>query len=782
MPTGSSSTWVNRTGIGSPTNVTAKVNFYGSPIREWIIGPGFLCTPYTYLYFDVALTAYNSTNSYPNGMATYDSLRIFYSIDCGTTWNRLTAYGKNSSFTNSLQTLSINLSQFSGNGLAIAFQAFRETTSSNDYDLHLDNILIKNEFPYDLSVVDLVSPVEANCYGNEAVTVRVKNSGLNTIDFSQEPLTVEVTENNVSQYHETLIVSSGTLVAGNHIDVHLPSVIMSNQGVYNFNVLISHNLDSNLANNVLQKNYTVNNPDLIISGDTLICEGDSALLSAVASAYGNVLISGFNDTLYNIPDNLGNGVISSITLNLPTSVLASSVLEVIIDSLTHTYVGDLKMELYAPNNSYITLVNRRGSNGDNYINTVFTMNATTPITSGLAPFTGQFLPEESFANLTGTANGTWRLKVMDLGIGDVGKLHKWTIKILAPNSIVSYSWSNGQNSPTIIVSPTSTQTYTLTVTDANGCTTSNNFTVSIGGQAGSINLGNDTILCVGQSLTLDAGSNFTNYLWSNGQQTQSIVVSASGTYWVHATDACGTIADTITVNFNPLPDATLSDYDVCANQTLTLSLSNNCATYLWSNGSIYDSLSVPTHTPGIFSYQVTVTDCNGCTNTGSSTVTVYESPVVNLGMDTLICQNQTLLLDAGNHDLYLWSNGSTSQTVLVDASQYPVGTYVYSVTVTNANGCSTTDDIIIIIDPCTSARGEVNNSCRIYPNPAKEWIVLENLPVQSHIEVINQKGQKVYEFINKYSNEVFNIQLLPTGIYLIKVTNNTSQTFKLIKE
>ncbi len=782
VPAGTTSMWVNRTGIGSPTNVTAKVNFYGSPIREWIVGPGFLCTPYTYLYFDVAVTAYNSSNPYTSGMANNDSLRVFYSTDCGNTWKRLTAFGKNSGFTNSLQTLSINLSQFSGNGLAIAFQAFRETTSANDYDLHIDNILIKNEFPFDLSVHQLVSPTSKTCYGNEPVMVRIKNTGINTMDFAQNPLTVEVMVNNGQVYHQAVTVSSGTLAAGNETDISLPAIDMTYQGTYNFVVQLNHNLDNNNVNNILQTTITVNNPDVIITGDTLICQGESTLLSAVASAYGNVLVSDFNNTPYNIPDNLGNGIISSITLNLPTSVLASSVLEIIIDSLTHPYVGDLKMELYAPNNSFITLVNKRGGNGDNYINTVFTMNATTPITSGTAPFTGQFLPEESFTNLTGTANGTWRLKVMDLGIGDVGTLHKWTIKILAPNSIVSYSWSSGQNTPSIMVTPINTQTYMLTVTDANGCTVSGGFTVNIGGQIGSINLGNDSTLCEGQSVTLDAGSAFTNYVWNTGAQTQSIIVNTSGTYWVHATDACGTVADTITLNFNPLPDASLSNYSVCANQTLTLSLSNNCATYLWSNGFTSDFLIVPTDISGTFSYQVTVTDCNGCTNIGSSIVTVYESPVLDLGPDTLICQNQTLLLDAGNHDTYIWSNGATSQTILIDGLQYPEGNYTYSVTVTNANGCTNTDDIIIIIDPCTSIENNENISCRMYPNPAKEWIALENLPVQSYIEIIDNNGNKVYEFMNKHSIEKLDIQSLSAGIYLIKITNNSSQTFVLIKE
>ncbi|MCX7862081.1 MAG: proprotein convertase P-domain-containing protein [Bacteroidales bacterium] len=770
VPTGTSSTWVNRTGLGNTNNVTAKVNFYGSPIREWILGPAFLCTPYTYLYFDVAVTAYNSNNAYTNGMGNNDSLRVFYSTDCGNTWKRLTAFGKNSGFTNNLQTKTIPLSQFSGMGIAIAFQAFRETSSANDYDLHIDNILIKNEFPYDLSVNQLINPTIKDCYGNEAISVELKNTGLNTIDFNQEAVLVNVTVNN-GQYNENINLSSGTLAPGSTLTVNFPTINMSTQGTYNFNIQLTYNSDLNASNNSLQSSFTVNNPAVSISGDTLICTGNTTQLAATATAYGSVLTSSSNSTPYNIPDNIGNGVFSNITLNTPSNIQASSVLEVIIDSLTHGYVGDLKIELYAPNNSFVTLVNRKGGNGDNFIKTVFTMNATTSIVNGTAPFTGQFQPEQSFSNLTGSANGTWRLKVMDLAPGDVGILHKWTIKILVPNAIVSYTWNNGQNTPTISVSPISTQTYTITVTDMKGCTATSNFTVNVAGQVSSVNLGNDTTICQGQSITLNAGNNFTNYVWNTGQNTQTIQVSQSGTYWVQATNECGTVSDTITITVNPLPNANLNNYTVCANNNLTLSLANNCATYSWSTGATTESIVVPTQVPGNYTYQVTVTDCNGCSNTGISVITVNSNPSVNLGNDTLICQNQTLLLNAGVHNSYIWSDASTSQTILFDASQYPIGTYTYSVTVTNTYGCTATDTIQIITDPCTQNIHTELSTILIYPNPASEYIVIDRAPIGYSICITNSLGQTVLSTSIHKTTEKLSLKELPSGVYFMLIAN-----------
>ncbi|MCX7954428.1 MAG: proprotein convertase P-domain-containing protein [Bacteroidales bacterium] len=772
VPSGTSSTWVSRTGLGSNNNITAKVNFYGSPIREWILGPAFICTPYTYLYFDVALTAYNSNNIYPNGMGNNDSLRIFYSTDCGNTWKRLTAYGKNSGFTNNLQTKIISLSQYAGMGIAIAFQAFRETTSANDYDLHLDNILIKNEFPYDLSVNTLLSPTIKDCYGNEPVIVQLKNTGLNTINFSENPVSIHVQVNN-GLYNENITITTGTLLPGDVLNINLPSITMITQGTYNFKVQITFNPDLNLNNNILQTSITVYNPNVSILGDTLICNGNSTHLHANASAYGSVLVSSSNSTAYNIPDNIGNGILSNITLTIPSSVQASSILEVVIDSLTHPYVGDLKMELYAPNNSFITLVNRKGGNGDNFIKTVFTMNATNSIVNGIAPFTGQFTPEESFSNLTGSANGTWRLKVMDLAPGDVGTLHKWTIKILVPNAIVSYTWSSGQNTANITVSPTTTQTYSVTVTDMKGCTSVSSFTVNVNGQASAINLGNDTTICQGQIVTLDAGNNFTNYIWNTGQQSQSIQVSESGTYWVHATNECGTMSDTIIITVNPLPNSNLSNYSVCANEDLILSLHNNCATYLWSTGATTNSIIVPTQNPGIYTYQVTVTDCNGCTNIGTSNVIINPKPIVNLGNDTLICQDQTLLLNAGVHHSYTWSNSSTSQTILFDASQYPIGTYTYAVTVTNDVGCSASDTIQITTDPCLSILSNQLSYLHVYPNPTTDYVFVENLPKGSIISILNSYGQIITSFESRNETEIIIVKHLPSGCYCLFIASSS---------
>jgi PKD repeat protein len=128
--------------------------------------------------------------------------------------------------------------------------------------------------------------------------------------------------------------------------------------------------------------------------------------------------------------------------------------------------------------------------------------------------------------------------------------------------------------------------------------------------------------------------------------------------------------------------------------TITLDAGNAGATYLWSNGSVSQSIQV-TQTGN---YSVAVTNALGCITRDTINVNFNATPLVNLGADKSICSNEPITLDAGNPGAtYLWSTGATTQTIVAAN----VGTY--SVTVTNANGCTTTDEIMITYKATPSA-------------------------------------------------------------------------------
>ncbi|MEN9369175.1 MAG: hypothetical protein RI952_40 [Bacteroidota bacterium] len=203
-----------------------------------------------------------------------------------------------------------------------------------------------------------------------------------------------------------------------------------------------------------------------------------------------------------------------------------------------------------------------------------------------------------------------------------------------------------------------------------------------------VNLGADITICEGSNYLLDAGNAGATYLWSTGATTQTIRVNTAGTYMVTVTNAAGCDhTDAIVITTNPQPILNLgANINSCVGNTITLDAGNVGATYLWSNGSVSQTIQVTQSG----NYNVAVTNALGCVTRDTIAVNFNTTPVVNLGIDRAICTNDAITLDAGNAGAtYLWSTGATTQTIVVSAAA------TYSVTVTNSNGCSTTDAIII---------------------------------------------------------------------------------------
>ncbi|SFV36116.1 hypothetical protein, partial [Thermoflavifilum thermophilum] len=262
----------------------------------------------------------------------------------------------------------------------------------------------------------------------------------------------------------------------------------------------------------------------------------------------------------------------------------------------------------------------------------------------------------------------------------------------AGNAGSSYLWSNGQTSQSITVS-TAGQ-YWVKVTNANGCSAADTMQLTVH-PLPIVNLGPDTAICQGESLTLDAGNAGASYLWSTGQTSQTLVIDTTGSYWVKVTNANGcSAADTMQLTVHPLPIVNLGpDTAICQGESLTLDAGNAGASYLWSTGATSQQITI--NTTG--SYWVKVTDANGCSAADTMQLTIHPLPIVNLGPDTAICQGANLTLDAGNPGAsYLWSTGQTSQSISVDT------TGIYWVKVTNSFGCSAADTMQLTVHPLPS--------------------------------------------------------------------------------
>lgn len=187
----------------------------------------------------------------------------------------------------------------------------------------------------------------------------------------------------------------------------------------------------------------------------------------------------------------------------------------------------------------------------------------------------------------------------------------------------TYMWMPG-NLPGSVVSdvPAATTTYTLLVTDANGCTSSSTTTVAVHTVA-PVSLGPDDASCA--SMLLDAFTPGATYLWNDGSTTSSITVMVSGPYNVIVTDANGCEAyDTINVTINSLPVAVGSAAMnfVCTGEP-AVTLFGSPAGGTWSGAGVSASAFEPdTAGAGTHNLVYTYTDSLGCTAMDTVTVTV----------------------------------------------------------------------------------------------------------------------------------------------------------------
>lgn len=204
-----------------------------------------------------------------------------------------------------------------------------------------------------------------------------------------------------------------------------------------------------------------------------------------------------------------------------------------------------------------------------------------------------------------------------------------------------------------------------------------------------VDLGQDSTFCAAGAITLDALNSGANYLWSTGSMNQQISVSTPGTFWVQV-DNNGCIGeDTISIAFLVPPSIFLgNDTILCPNSSLLLDAQNPGASYLWQDNSINQTTLV--NQQGIYSVEVTM---NNCTSTDSIQISYYSNPI-DLGPDEEICT--ALTIDPGNiATTYLWSDGSTAQTLTANA----VG--VYWLQITNGS-CVFSDTIELSLGSITT--------------------------------------------------------------------------------
>ncbi|MCO5261142.1 MAG: choice-of-anchor D domain-containing protein [Crocinitomicaceae bacterium] len=315
-------------------------------------------------------------------------------------------------------------------------------------------------------------------------------------------------------------------------------------------------------------------------------------------------------------------------------------------------------------------------------------------------------------------------------------------------------WSTGETTASITVYSSGTYTVTQTIS---GCTSSPasvtaNPTAGPAAPTVSVvdNCGSSTLSAVGTGLT-----------WSTGETTPSITVYSSGTYTVTQTiSGCTSSPASVTANPTPGPAAPMvSVVDSCGYSILTAIGSN----LSWSTGETTPTITVTTS--GNFWVSQTIGGCTSATTL--VTASPYNFTPTSIGSLPTICSyNDPLVLTSGSPagGTYV-GNGVTNGTFYPSVAG--LGGSVITYEYTNANGCKTSAQALIIVDACL-AIDAIEYKFDIYPNPTSDELTIYSSELITKVQIIDPTGKIVYEESNLNQNEVlFNFSDYSQGIYQI---------------
>ncbi len=487
-----------------------------------------------------------------------------------------------------------------------------------------------------------------------------------------------------------------------------PTVSYSTPGYYSVSLTVTNSNGSNIETKT-DYIYVSAGPTIAMSGtnetSSGACDGNATATPTGDSPYtyvwdvtvqGTQTFNGVTSAYNEGTTTYFNNVVSG--LNTTTLDGTNFAVSRVCVNILQDRAQDLDLYLISPDATQVELSTDNGALNDNYNNVCFDMTAATLIEGVTTALAGDYRPSQPLTNFHNSQNpnGTWQLRVgEDSGTGNGG------------NSVVSWSitFKTQEGFTTQTISNLCNGTYTVTVTDVNGCTNSESITLPIASLPVANFIADNTAICKGQTVnfTDNTTNSPTSWSWNFGdlststQQNPSHVYSTAGTYTVTltATNASGTDTETktdyITVYENPTVSTTVvnvSCYGGTGSATAIGASGTSPYTYLWNNAATTATISGIT----AGTYNVTVSDSHTCTATTSAVVTQPASAIsVSISATTNVsCYGDntgsaTALATGGTSPYtYLWPasvTGATSPNLIA-------GTYV--VTATDNNGCTAT--------------------------------------------------------------------------------------------
>jgi len=336
------------------------------------------------------------------------------------------------------------------------------------------------------------------------------------------------------------------------------------------------------------------------------------------------------------------------------------------------------------------------------------------------------------------------------------------ISLCGELEMAEYNWSTGETTSSI--STNQIGTYTVTVTDGFGCTSTATSVVSSKATDLATSIDYNGNVCVSTNaqisgLTTGGVAPYT-YEWTGPNSytadTETITITDNGNYYMTVTDAEGCTASTSGYVYEAYqPTIVTLQTEVCEGESVSLSVNSSTATdYQWSanaGGLTSPNVTVYPSAPSS-TYYVTVTSDLGCTAVAEATLDANPVPTTDAGSNVTICDGQSVTLTASvpsqgtaPYD-FAWSGGAgsgRSTTFTPSGSSLTNVTNTYTVTVTDDNGCSSTDDVNVTIHStpavtltqqsaqCGASDGSITWS--IYDHPNRSHI---NLSINGGVDWI----------------------------------------------
>ncbi len=501
----------------------------------------------------------------------------------------------------------------------------------------------------------------------------------------------------------------------------------------------------------------------------------------------------------NVPDNNPNGILASIPVSgIPTSATITEVR--VTFNMTHTWVGDMVINLRAPNGQTINLIgllnNGTGSNGTaNFVNTSVSSDNTFPPMSGApAPRTGVFRADRYNTVGVGpnllpttttvwgplmnaaTINGNWTLGMADLGPADLGVLQNWCITISygapvtgiwsqnpapAPPNQYQNMWINsgatipytGTPVSQIWVTPTANTVYTVVASTVSPACTSAPVQIPVN---------------VTQPLT--------NVV---APTSQTVCVGGTTSFSVTATSAVGA----------PYNGPFTYQWQETRDNGLTWSNVSDGGVYSGATTATLTLTGVTRSAPSdmnLYKYRCVVAapPCAGSTTTAAATLNVLALPVVTISAtDLALTPGQYSTITATSSPApnattpnWVWTRdgatiaGATTGSVTADINKLGV----YRVSVTDINGCRNSSNSVLI-------ESEVSDRLWIYPNPTTGKFEVRlyyagALTEKRRVVIYNNAGQEISSKDFPLSNTTphymsmnFDLSNMAGGVYVIKV-------------